>query len=47
MADNRLSNLSIMSIEKDIMDKVNVNDVIDRFALKKNIIIIKLYTNPK
>ena len=35
MADNRLSNLSIMSIEKDIMDKLNVN-VIDRFALKKN-----------
>ena len=35
MADNRLSNLSIMSIEKDIMDKVNVNDVIDRFALMK------------
>ena len=36
MGDQRLSSLAIMSLEKEIMDKLKVDDVIDRFAMKKD-----------
>ena len=35
MADRRLCNLALMSLEKDIMDGLDVDKIIDRFASKK------------
>ena len=35
MGDARLSSLGLMSLEKDIMDNLKVDDVIDRFSIKK------------
>ena len=45
MDNDRLSNLTIMSLEKQIMDKLNVNDVIDKFARRKNRRINLIYKN--
>lgn len=35
MAQDRLSNLVLMSVESDLLDKIEVNDVIDDFAARK------------
>ena len=45
MGDQRLSSLSIMSLEKDIMDNLKIDDIIDRFALRKERRIHLIYKN--
>ena len=36
MGENRLSMLALISIEKDLTDSMNFNDVINTFARMKN-----------
>ena len=35
VGDARLSSLAVMTLEKDIMDSLQADDIIDKFALKK------------